>query len=72
MSKQSEAKLNQGFKKDSPKCSNCGYFSSIKTEEKSKWSSHVFIKESELRCKKGGFKIGKSNWCSSHCFLVPE
>lgn len=66
MSKKSEAKEKQGFLKKSPTCSNCVHFSMDKEECKTKWSSQLFIKESNLRCSLGGFKVGKSNWCKEH------
>ena len=68
MSKQSEAKEKQGFKKDSPKCSNCVNFSSEKENYTTQWSSTEYTREFNLRCKIGDFKVGKSNWCSLHNF----
>jgi hypothetical protein len=68
MSKQSEAKEKQGFKKDSPKCSNCVNFSLEIEKYKTEWSSQEYTKETNLRCKIGGFKTGKSNWCTLHEF----
>jgi len=44
MSKQSDAKENQGYTKDVPCCQNCESFSLKKEEVKSKYSSHVYIK----------------------------
>ena len=64
MSKQSEAKESQGFSKESPKCSNCKYFSSEKFEEETKWG--IYQREQNVKCSLGNFKIGKSNWCKKH------
>ena len=69
MSKQSDAKENQGFSKSCPSCSNCQNFLSKKETFKYPWDSKEFTKESELRCKVGQFKVGKSNWCKLHKFV---
>lgn len=66
MSKQSEAKEKQGFKKDSPKCANCIHFKSEKQIEKTAYGDYE--KESSMRCSLGEFKVGKSNWCENHIF----
>lgn len=68
MSKQSEAKEKQGFKKDCPKCANCINFSLEKENYTTQWSNQEYTREFNLRCKIGDFKVGKSNWCSSHIF----
>lgn len=71
MSKQSEAKENQGYRKDAPMCKNCSLFTSKTEEVKSKWSSQTFQKESEFRCAIGGFKTMKMSWCIFHEFVKP-
>ena len=65
MSKQSENKEKQGFRKDAPCCSNCVNF----TFEKKplEWDPKYF-KDTNLRCSIGGFAVGKSNWCKLHEF----
>lgn len=68
MSKQSEAKEKQGFLKKSPMCSNCKNFTFDSEQIKNQWSSQMWTKESNLRCSIGGFKVGKSNWCTNHKF----
>jgi hypothetical protein len=68
MSKQSQAKEKQGFVKKSPTCSNCVNFSMVTEEYRTQWSSQVFTRESNFRCKLGEFKVGKSNWCKLHSF----
>lgn len=66
MSKQSEVKEKQGFLKDSPKCSNCKFFSSHKFMEETRYG--IYPKEINLKCSLGNFKVGKSNWCKHHEF----
>jgi hypothetical protein len=68
MSKQSEAKEKQGFRKDAPCCQNCKHFVSKIERIKSRWSSKMFDKESELRCGIGNFKTFKRSWCNQHEF----
>ena len=67
MSKQSEAKEKQGFKRDCTKCSNCKSFTSDIETTKTPWGTE-FNTEKNLRCSIGNFKVGKSNWCKSHEF----
>ncbi|MBB5509582.1 hypothetical protein [Paraburkholderia atlantica] len=67
MSKQSEAKETQGWRKLPDTCSTCIHFSFERIEEKSKWGgSAIYITEKNLRCTLGGFKTGKSNVCDYH------
>lgn len=66
MSKQSQAKETQGWRKTGPNCGNCQNFTSEKTPVVNRFGS--FIKEHNLRCGLGEFKIGKSNWCDEHKF----
>ncbi|MDW9227044.1 hypothetical protein C7S15_1611 [Burkholderia cepacia] len=61
MSKQSEAKAKQGWRKKPNMCADCAHFTSQKTEEK--YSTWTWTKESFLRCSLGDFKTGKSNTC---------
>lgn len=65
MSKQSENKENQGFQKKCPSCANCAYF--ISELRPLEWNP-LYSKEVNLRCKLGGFAVGKSNWCKYHKF----
>ncbi len=64
MSKQGEAKELQGWRKKGPVCGNCKLFTS--EERKVDTGYGKWIKEINLRCSHGGFKTGKSSWCSSH------
>lgn len=68
MSKQSEAKIKQGFQKKCPCCGNCTQF----TFEKEKVSWGAYYKNVNLRCSTGNFKVGKSNWCTEHKFKEDE
>jgi hypothetical protein len=68
MSKQSEAKEKQGFRKYSPCCKNCDFFTFKRENVKSKYGNYEFTKESDLRCAIGNFKVGKSNYCNNHKF----
>lgn len=67
MSKVSETKIRYRYnaKPTWPVCSNCCHFSS-KFEEMKGWSNNTWIKESELRCTLGGFKVGRSATCAEH------
>lgn len=64
MSKQSEAKQAQGYKKNPDTCSNCAHFQSEivnHTEYYGDW-----IKEKNKRCSVGGFAVGKNSTCNIH------
>ena len=63
MSKQADAKKQQGWRKTPRTCANCKSFTSKVEQVKSEWSNHFWVKESELRCTVGGFKVGKRNTC---------
>ena len=64
MSKQSEAKLIQGWQKVAPRCQDCQYFTSIIENKETRFGTYK--KESDLRCKIGNFKTGKSSWCKKY------
>lgn len=61
MSKQSEAKLAQGYTKLSPQCINCKNYES-ETTTRAGWNQTYEI-ETNLRCVIGGFAINKTAWC---------
>lgn len=64
MSKQSEAKAKQGWRKKPDTCADCRHFSSDKHQIPDYWIPNRFwTKETNLRCSLGGFKTGKSNTC---------
>ena len=66
MSKQSDAKIKQGFRIKPNTCSNCTHFTLIKTEEKRKYGYGNVTIESNLRCSIGEFKVNKTNTCNFH------
>jgi len=65
MSKQSEAKLSQGYTREGPMCRNCAHFSSQRSTM-SNPGYNDWVVESNLRCQLGGFKTLKSSWCKKH------
>ena len=60
MSKQSEAKKQQGNRTKPVTCSNCAHHTS-KIEVHSYWQV-----ESERRCGLGGFAVNKTGTCDEH------
>ena len=65
MSKQSEAKKAQGYRRASERtCSNCAHYTS-KTELVKRWEGDTrpWGKESMKRCKLGGFAVTKTAVC---------
>jgi hypothetical protein len=67
MSKQSEAKENQGYnpKPVLPICSNCKNYLSDSKEEQGAFGG-VWHKEINIRCGIGGFAIKKQGNCKLH------
>ncbi|MGX5885214.1 hypothetical protein [Burkholderia gladioli] len=63
MSKQSEAKEAQGWRKKAAVCAHCLHFKFDRVETPSQWGCAVYVQEKNLRCSLGGFKTGKSNTC---------
>lgn len=63
MSKQSEAKAAQCYRRELDKCDSCKHFMLDIIKEPSKWSSQVFVTEKNLRCGIGGFKVHKTAVC---------
>ncbi|HIE4430019.1 TPA: hypothetical protein ACXM9H_000990 [Burkholderia multivorans] len=63
MSKVSEAKAAQGWRKKPHTCAGCRHFALDRVEELVEWSNTSWIREKNLRCSLGGFKTGKSNIC---------
>ena len=62
MSKQSEAKLAQGYASYSMKCSNCLYYSSD-MQKVELTSGATWIAEKNKRCSMGGFAVKSSASC---------
>ncbi|MCA8026452.1 hypothetical protein [Burkholderia cepacia] len=61
MSKVSETKAAQGWRKHPNTCADCIHFTSQKVEET--YGTWTWTKETFLRCSLGDFKTGKSNTC---------
>ena len=66
MSKQSDAKKSQGFRKTPDTCANCVHFTMDVVEVKVSWERAIFTEEKNKRCGKGGFAVGKNNTCDQH------
>jgi hypothetical protein len=64
MSKQSEAKEKQGYvpKLQPQACMHCKNFEHEQVLMKTPWSSYT--KDTNLRCKLGGFKVMKMGTCN--------
>lgn len=68
MSKQSEAKKEQGYRETPDTCSNCAHYSSKMVEK----SYQGFIKvetwteEKEKKCQLGSFAVKKTATCDKH------
>ena len=69
MSKQSEAKLAQGYRKKPYTCSNCKHLQFEFVEKSYKrWDGTVesWEEEKSHRCSVGGFAVGKNSTCNIH------
>lgn len=66
-SKVQQAKENQGYTKDAPKCQNCKHFSSELVKEPTYWQKSRVV-EKNKRCGLGGFAVQVSAWCELHSF----
>ena len=64
MSRQSDAKVGQGYISESDRCSNCAHFTSEKADHNGGFGPYVV--EKKLRCNIGGFKIQKYGGCKCH------
>jgi hypothetical protein len=65
MSKQSEAKENQNYRKQPMCCQHCAHFSSEFKDRRPAWSSsnYVITEEKNIRCNLGGFAVQKTASC---------
>jgi hypothetical protein len=64
VSKVSEAKESQNWRKKPDTCADCRQFKLDRIEERVEWAPNkVWIREKNLRCGLGGFKTGKTNTC---------
>lgn len=65
-SPQAIAKAEQSWRKKADTCATCSRFTFDVEEVKSRWSSSVWTKDTNLRCTRGNFKTGKTNVCDRH------
>ena len=71
MSKQSDAKLKQGWSKTTIKiCVNCKHFSCEPELIRHAYASYT--KDRNMRCNLGVFKTGKSSTCNDWCANPPN
>lgn len=69
MSKQSEAKLAQGYRTRPSTCSNCKHLQFDVIEKSyTHWNGKVetWPQEKKHRCAVGGFAVGKNSTCNIH------
>lgn len=63
MSKVSEAKAAQGWRKKPDTCVECSYFTVDCEERRIHPQARPYVIERNLRCSLGGFKTGKTSIC---------
>lgn len=65
MSKQSEAKESQNYRRKPMCCQHCKHFSSDMVDRRPSWASsnYVITEEKNIRCTLGGFKVQKTGVC---------
>jgi hypothetical protein len=66
MSKQSEAKESQNYRKKPMCCQHCTHFSSEFRDRRPEWAiskSYVITEEKNIRCTLGGFAVQKMASC---------
>lgn len=68
MSKQSDAKIEQGYRETPHTCGNCANFQSDKEPHEER-DSKIYYTEKKLRCGIDGFAVKKTGWCK---FWKPE
>ncbi|WP_101048887.1 hypothetical protein [Macromonas nakdongensis] len=68
MSKQSEAKAEQNYRKTADTCANCAHFESTIKTIKSGWYG-TWHEETGKRCTLGGFAVGKTATCDRHVLV---
>ena len=69
MSKQSEAKQAQGYKKNPDTCTNCKHLQfEVIQKSYERWGGVVdhWKEEKRHRCSVGGFAVGKNSTCNIH------
>ena len=65
MNMQLTAKEVQEYTEDSPKCSNCEYFSYSETKKTDYYGGN-YIYNHSFKCKLGEFKVKKMSWCKEY------
>jgi len=70
MSKQSEAKKEQGYvEKAIPKqCATCAHYRSDMADLPPSWSGTIYREEKNRRCGLSGFAVKKTATCTKHEF----
>ena len=65
MSKQSDAKMDQGYseKPFQKMCFNCKHFTFETVKSHIGWDNIQYFKDANLRCSIGGFKVKKTALC---------
>jgi hypothetical protein len=63
MSKQSEAKDSQNYRKQPMCCQCCTHFSMDRVEVKKSWLINPVIEDKNIRCNLGGFSVQKTASC---------
>jgi len=67
MSKQSEAKRNQGYveKPELKQCNTCHYFTCVEEEHKD-WSGEVYTLRKSIKCSFGNFAVKNKSICNEY------
>lgn len=63
MSKQADAKKQQGYTRAAPNCGGCAHFQSEMIKRPGWGGVGTYTDEKALRCGMGGFKVNKTAWC---------
>jgi hypothetical protein len=63
MSKQSEAKEAQNYRKQPMCCQCCAHFSMDRVKVKKTWLTNPVLEDKNLRCGVGGFAVQKTASC---------
>lgn len=63
MSKQSDAKKNQGYRSAAAQqCANCAHYTSRRVNKTNLWG-YPYVKETARRCEIGGFAVKRTAIC---------
>ncbi len=68
ISKQAQAKFDQGYRKKPNCCGNCVNYESemVEKEYKGTFSNSKWMEEKNMKCLLGGFAVTKSSICDKH------